>query len=99
MSFEAIAAAADLANMGLVITSSGEKDAPKAVYVSQRIEKLLGRSAQEIRANSVWAYIAEEEFPRLAAIHAERRQHQAPLNERWIAFHQKRVVEGTTPVW
>ncbi len=81
ISYETIAAAAELARMGLLVTLIDEQGTLDVLFISSRVEQLLGRSAEEIRANGVWAYIAAEELPRLLELY-ENRLHDEPPPER-----------------
>lgn len=74
VSYEIIAAAADLARMGLLVTLISEESAPEILYLSPRVEQILGRTAEEIRAKTIWAFIAEEELPAILESYETRFQ-------------------------
>jgi PAS domain S-box-containing protein len=62
--FEALEATAGLSGLSVLVTTT-EMETPRVLYLSPGIEELLGRSIDEIRENGVWAFIAEDELPRL----------------------------------
>ncbi|MBN1654880.1 MAG: PAS domain S-box protein [Deltaproteobacteria bacterium] len=107
ISFESLAVVADLANMGLTISSFDEKGEPRVIFVNRRMQALLGRSADEMRASSVWTHIAEEELPRLLASREKRlRTEVAPFFTETVVrnrdgrripvemFHNETTIEG-----
>ncbi len=69
--FEALTAAAELFGMAVAVTIT-EGETTRAAFLSAGIEELLGCSAAEIREQSVWSFIAEDEHPRLLEVQQAR---------------------------
>jgi two-component system cell cycle sensor histidine kinase/response regulator CckA len=73
--FDALRHAAESSGMGLAITDmAGE--APRNLFVSQDLARMLGYEPAEMLARETWSMIAPEELPRIRAMFESRKAGQ-----------------------